>query len=192
MARAEMLTGLALSRHNLDRVTEPRREPGFVDGLWADPRARVLVVVEGQVALDGDGSLAYVSPADLPGEPADRYLLGMDGDGVPYFATPGEGPPAGRRMIGLRDIGTTLNDRDAGAFVHALALANWHLAHPHCARCGAPTVSEQGGHLRRCPACSAEHFPRTDPAIIVLVTDEDDRALLGRGVQWPEGRFSTL
>ena len=76
--------------------------------------------------------------------------------------------------------------------VHAVALENWQRLHRFCSRCGERTVIAAAGHIRRCPACGAEHYPRTDPAVIMLVTDDQDRALLGRQVHWPEGRFSTL
>ncbi len=76
--------------------------------------------------------------------------------------------------------------------VHAVALENWQRMHRFCSRCGERTVIAAAGHVRRCPACGAEHYPRTDPAVIMLVTDADDRALLGRQVHWPRGRFSTL
>ncbi|MGO4426148.1 NAD(+) diphosphatase, partial [Streptomyces sp. MCAF7] len=76
--------------------------------------------------------------------------------------------------------------------VHAVALENWQRLHRFCSRCGERTVIAAAGHIRRCPACGAEHYPRTDPAVIMLVTDDQDRALLGRQMHWPEGRFSTL
>lgn len=69
---------------------------------------------------------------------------------------------------------------------HAVALENWQRLHRFCSRCGERTVIAAAGHIRRCPACGAEHYPRTDPAVIMLVTDEEDRALLGRQVHWPE------
>jgi NAD+ diphosphatase len=76
--------------------------------------------------------------------------------------------------------------------VCAVALEQWHQRHPRCPRCGAETVETQAGWTRRCVADGSEHFPRTDPAVIMLVHDGADRALLGRGKQWGEGRFSTL
>src|SRR6185437_3004513 len=70
-----------------------------------------------------------------------------------------------------------------GLLAYATAMVNWHRAHPHCARCGAVTHIEEAGFLRRCPACGAEHHPRTDPVVIMLVHD-GDRAMLGaRGIR---------
>src|SRR5262249_48347826 len=76
--------------------------------------------------------------------------------------------------------------------VHAVALANWHARHRFCPNCGHETEVASAGHVRRCPSCGLEHYPRTDPAVIVLVTDADDRALLGHNPAWPPGRVSTL
>lgn len=98
----------------------------------------------------------------------------------------------GLRPAGLREAAALLNDRDAGLFTHAVALANWHATHTHCPRCGTPTVTVAAGHAPRCPADGSEHFPRIDPAVIMLVTDPDDRCLLARNRRWPERRVSIL
>jgi NADH pyrophosphatase NudC (nudix superfamily) len=98
----------------------------------------------------------------------------------------------GLRPAGLREAAALLNDRDAGLFTHAVALANWHATHTHCPRCGTPTVTIAAGHAQRCPADGSEHFPRIDPAVIMLVTDPDDRCLLARNRRWPERRVSIL
>jgi NAD+ diphosphatase len=76
--------------------------------------------------------------------------------------------------------------------MHAVGLANWHATHTHCARCGAKTVSDLGGTVRVCPQDATQHHPRTDPAVIVLVKDKDDRILLGHQPIWPDKRFSTF
>ncbi len=98
----------------------------------------------------------------------------------------------GLRPAGLREAAALLNDRDAGLFTHAVALANWHASHTHCPRCGTPTVTVAAGHAQRCPADGSEHFPRIDPAVIMLVTDPDDKCLLARNRRWPERRVSIL
>jgi NADH pyrophosphatase NudC (nudix superfamily) len=98
----------------------------------------------------------------------------------------------GLRPAGLREAAALLNDRDAGLFTHAVALANWHATHTHCPRCGTPTVTVAAGHAQRCPADGSEHFPRIDPAVIMLVTDPEDRCLLARNRRWPERRVSIL
>ncbi len=96
------------------------------------------------------------------------------------------------RAAHLREVGPQLSDRDAGLMTHAVALANWHETFTHCPRCGAATSPEASGHARRCPVDGSEHFPRVDPAMIVLVTDPDDRCLLARNVMWPARRVSIL
>jgi NAD+ diphosphatase len=207
------LSPLPLARSTLDRATERRVNPAWVDARWFDPRCRVLVVMDGKAPVDPSGTaLVYTSPSRL-GEvglaEAEHYLLGLDGDGVPYFVVPAGPVPDDQtrgeideatvlaavgadRLVSVRDAGHLLSDRDAGVFVHATALVNWHANHPRCSRCGAATAPSHGGHVRECPECRAQHFPRTDPAIIVLVTDDQDRCLLGRQRSWPAKRFSTL
>jgi NAD+ diphosphatase len=198
---------LALSRGTVDRLTERRADRSWLEAAWDDPRSRVLVVDDGRArvrlgAADGDGSggaeLVLVPPAEAPDVPfGARYLLGEDAGGVVYFGMNGDlsreaAERDGYRLVSLRSVGALLGDRDAGLMTHAVALANWHTTHTHCPRCGAATDPEPGGHSARCPVDGTEHFPRTDPAVIMLVTDPDDRCLLGRNAAWPERRFSIL
>lgn len=187
MHEAYVLPGpLALSRSTVDRAADRRLDAAWVDTLWADGRTRVLLVGDGTVPVD-DGALRFVAPADAPD--GERFLLGLDGD-IAYVAVHvAEQPDDGAT---LREVGAVLGDRDAGLAVHAVALANWHATHRFCPRCGAPTRPEQGGHVRVCEADGSQHFPRTDPAVIVLVVDEKERCLLGRSAAWPGRRFSTL
>ncbi len=102
------------------------------------------------------------------------------------------GPVSTVRVASLREVGSLLGDRDAGLLTHAVALANWHDTHTHCPVDGTPTIPDPGGHSTRCPADGTEHFPRTDPAVIMLVTDPDDRCLLARNAAWPGRRVSIL
>jgi NAD+ diphosphatase len=102
-----------------------------------------------------------------------------------------------RRQLGpgdfveLRTIGAVLDRDDAALLAYARGLLYWHSRHGFCGVCGGPTASRQGGHVRHCPNCGADHFPRTDPAVIMLVT-HGDRCLLGHQNAWPEGMYSTL
>jgi NAD+ diphosphatase len=203
------LEALALSRGTVDRVTEKRSDPDWLDAAWKDPRTRVLVVSEGQALVrmdDTRADLVFLSPPEAPA--GLRMLLGQDTDDVVYFAVngklpvpagapaPGTPPPAGPRQdvraVSLREAGSLLGDRDAGLFTHAVALANWHDSHTHCPLDGTPTVPAPGGHSTVCPKDGSEHFPRTDPAVIMLVTDPDDRCLLARNAAWPGRRVSIL
>ena len=101
-------------------------------------------------------------------------------------------PARGASRPALREVGALLSDRDAGLLTHAVALANWHATHTHCPRCGSVTVPTRPGIPLRCPADGSEHFPRTDPAVIMLVTDPHDRCLLARNARWPDRRVSIL
>jgi NAD+ diphosphatase len=94
--------------------------------------------------------------------------------------------------MALRQAGALLSDRDAGLLTHAVALAYWHDTHTHCPRCGTATVPAPAGHLTICPKDGTEHFPRLDPAVIMLVIDPEDRLMLARNALWPQGRMSVV
>jgi NAD+ diphosphatase len=189
---------LSLSRSVLDRAADRRRDDEWLEKAWAAPDTQVALVAGDKLAVTADRTaLRLVSPAEA-GD-GERIFLGIDreagagrsADGRAVFAVLlAEEPDEG--FASLREAGTLLDDRDAGIAVNVVGLANWHAVHTHCANCGAHTEVVDAGHVRRCPVCGTSHFPRSDPAIIVLVTDEEDRALLGRGESWPPGRYSTL
>jgi NAD+ diphosphatase len=182
----------ALSRSALDRAAERRKDPTWLADAWA--RGRVLVVDEERRALtDDDGAGLLLVPAESVEAAGERFFLGVGDDGTAYWSIVDELPRRlGARPVTIRDVGATLSDRDAGLYVAAVALANWHGTHRCCPRCGAPTESASGGWVRSCTADGSEHFPRTDPAVIVLIHDGGDRCLLGRQPSWPRGRYSTL
>jgi NAD+ diphosphatase len=182
---------LALARGTVDRVTTRRQDQDWIDAAWKDPRTRVLVVHEGQALVRDDG-LVFVAPEEAPA--GIRFLLGEDHDGVVYFgvSAPLAGAGPGARVTSLREVGAVLPDRDAGLLTHAVALANWHDTHVRCPLDGTPTVPDAAGHSTRCPTDGTEHFPRTDPAVIMLVTDPEDRCLLARNAAWPGRRVSIL
>lgn len=161
---------------------------GDLDQAWQ--RALVLVLDEqGRALVDGT-DLLLVPPDEAPD--GDRLYLGTLHKQA-FFAVRGELPrKLGAQPKNIRDVGAVLSDRDAGLMVHAAALTNWHASHPRCPRCGEPTRSVRGGAARVCDDDGSEHFPRTDPAMIVLVTDGADRCVLGRQASWPQSRYSTL
>ncbi len=185
------LSGLALARGTVDRVTKRRTDKDWIDAAWKDPRTRVLVVSDGHALVREDG-LVFVSPQEAPA--GTRFLLGEDADGVVYFgvSAPLGEPTANIRAASLREVGALLPDRDAGLLTHAVALANWHDTHVRCPLDGTPTVPDPAGHSTMCPRDGTEHFPRTDPAVIMLVTDPEDRCLLARNAAWPGRRVSIL
>ncbi|HVV29271.1 MAG TPA: NAD(+) diphosphatase [Mycobacteriales bacterium] len=179
-----------LSRHAVARGAAIRDDPDALDAAWNSPAARVLPITQDGLVPLRFGTLA-TAPPDSRQRPPDAFYLGADADGE-WFAQVVQTPPRGR-LAGLRDVGAELDDRDAGLVVHAVALANWHASHQHCPRCGTPTEIEQAGHSRRCPADGSQHFPRTDPAVIMLITDQPgDHVLFGRQAAWPAGRWSCL
>jgi NAD+ diphosphatase len=178
----------ALSRAAVDRAAHRRRDAAWLAQAWES--GRLLIVDDERRATVDDDGLVFTDTTSYDGE---RLFLGADDDGVSYWAGVGEPPRRlGARPATLRDVGATLSDRDAGLLVAAVALTNWHATHTRCPRCGAPTRVVDGGWVRRCDSDGSDHFPRTDPAIIVLVHDGDDRCLLGRQPSWPRGRYSTL
>jgi NAD+ diphosphatase len=160
----------------------------------------VLVVSDSQALVrsaDGRPELVFISSAEAP--EGTKFLLGVDTDDVAYFGVSVPGGVSRVRSgeddvqpMSLRQVGALLSDRDAGLLTHAVALANWHDTHTHCPRDGTPTVPAPAGHLTTCPTDGSEHFPRLDPAVIMLVTDPDDRCLLARNALWPKGRMSVL
>lgn len=175
----------------LDRDAERRAEPDLLARLLADPRTRVL-------RLAGDRTRVEESPAGArlalgsaaPGEEALAYL-GRDGDGTAYVLVAG---PAGddADLVTLRAVGTRLTAREASMFATATGLANWHATHTYCPRCGSRTAPAQAGWTRLCPQDGSQHFPRTDPAVIMTVVDDEDRLLLARGAGFTTKGLSVL
>jgi NAD+ diphosphatase len=166
----------------LDRAGDRRRDAAWVAAQLADPAARAVVVGPDGVQVR-DGRLALVPLGDVGSDP---LLLGLDG-GAPVFAA----EAANGALTGLREAAATLPRADGGLAAYAAALLNWHRRHRFCANCGAPTEIREAGHVRSCPACGAEHHPRTDPVVIMLVL-RGEEVLLGRQARWPPGRYSAL
>ena len=176
---------MVFSGAGLDRAAVARRDPDWIASKRAQPHARSLVVSAEGVWVEA-GRLVLVSPNGA------SAFLGLAGE-RPIFAMEAEpAEPAPGRPAGLRDAASELSLEEAALGAYATSLMGWHRRHGFCANCGAPTEPAEGGHLRHCDACGASHFPRTDPVIIVGVTDDADRLLLGRQRSWPEGRFSVL
>ena len=184
------LANLLLSQHQVDRAIRYRDDEKWLAKRWSDPETAVLLVADGRVPVDPGPRLGWRSPSDdAVGE---LYLLGVDAMGRAHFALRVDSLPADQSSADLRQLAGVLPADQTALLVHAVALANWHATHQFCPRCGAPTQVEQSGAERRCATDGSSHFPRIDPAVIVLVTDPLDRALLGRQDSWPAGRFSTL
>jgi NAD+ diphosphatase len=180
-----------LSATVFDRAAQHRGDLRWLADAWE--RSRVLCVSPKSATpvVTGAGGvpqLSYRAAADVP--PAvPRRFLGVAG-GVPYFAATLEPDDGDWRT--LRELGLAVDELAAGLFTAAIALEQWHQRHTHCPLCGAPTVEANGGWTRTCPQDGSEHFPRTDPAVIMLIHDGADLALLGNGAGWGPGRYSTL
>jgi NAD+ diphosphatase len=193
----------AFSGPYLDRAAHLRKDAGFLASARRDPATVIVPVWRSRnlVRRGPEGWSAALVEAShaICGSLADDdlVLLGQF-DGRTYFAAdmPGQEPPdvlPDARFEDLRMIGAQLPEQQAGVLAYARGMLYWRHRHRHCGVCGAPNVSASAGHLMKCTSttCGADHFPRLDPAIIVLVTD-GRRALLGRQAAWPEGRYSTI
>lgn len=185
------LTGLALSRAAVDRAAHRRTDDAWLEDAWGAPGTRVVRISRGHAPVVGTPPALDLAVLPDVG-PERRLFLGVDDDEVAYFAVEIDEADRDGTWRSLREVGESLGDRDAGLVVNAIALANWHATHTHCPLCGTATEPVSAGHLRRCPVDGSEHYPRTDPAVIMAVVGPDDRLLLGSQTVWPKGRFSTL
>ncbi|MFZ2227472.1 MAG: NAD(+) diphosphatase [Candidatus Nanopelagicaceae bacterium] len=188
--RSERLNSLTLARSTVDRAGDLRTDPAKLDALWRS--GKILILVKDRFHAS-DSALVFHDSISIHGV-GERYFLGIDREtGDSYFVWhTDEAVVADDDLRTLRQIGARLSDTEAGLAVHALGLANWHHTHPCCSRCGATTRVGLGGAIRICEADASEHHPRTDPAVIVLVKDKDDRLLLGRQRVWVEKLFSNF
>lgn len=181
-----------------DRVAVRRADDAWLEERWADPATRVLVVA-GTRVRPVDGAIEWVSPAEAP--EGLRVLLGEQ-DGRAWFAViaAAEGASLDAGWYPLRGLLPHLADQGltgAPLVFHALGLAEWLFVTRFCPRCGGSLEVHKSGHELVCSGCGRSQFPRTDPAVIMIVASgepgaEDERCLLGRQAVWPEGRFSTL
>lgn len=171
----------------IDRAAHRRTEPEWLARAWAD--ASVVIVDDGRALVrDDPPGLVLSAAAELDADPDDRLFLGVDGDGRAYFAVPAPVESSdGTRKVNIREVGHVLGEPDATLFLTAVALANWHHRHGYSPRSGKPTVPDQGGWVR-VTGDGEILFPRTDPAVIVLVHDgvpgPEGRCLLGHNAAW--------
>jgi NAD+ diphosphatase len=204
----------------LDRRNEDRADPAFLAGVLRQPGTLALLLSQHRAAMDG-GNLLLLPSTELPQEWLDHLVvyLGRIPEGIdaaypagadvvlvvlpepvePVAGVMSEPASAGASLLpsrtqwsGFREVGASMHPFEAGILLEANAIANWHGSHPRCPRCGAPTEVTMSGWVRVCPEDRSEHFPRTDPAIIVTVVGPDDRVLLGRGARMRSTMFSTL
>jgi NAD+ diphosphatase len=192
-----VLSGMAL-----DRVSTQRKDSDWLADRLADPGSVLVAATHDGVLIDSErsGRLRRVPVADAAGE-LDRstaILLGVE-HGTAVFAIDLEALDAevrervtgADRLLALREAGAMLSHAEGGLAAYVVAVLNWHRTHGFCANCGEATTITEAGGARHCPRCGANHFPRTDPAVIMLVA-HGERVLLGRRPIWPEGRYSVL
>ena len=198
-----MRTPNVFAGSDLDRAAHLRKDTAYVAAALADPatliaplwRARNLVHPLEHGCCAAFVSVTHEIRTALPdgefvllGQFRGRACFAVD---LPPAAQPVA--PPGAAFEDLRKTGALLPEDEAGLLAYARAMVLWRQRHRYCGSCGAPTHAESAGHVMKCSnaECGAEHFPRLDPAIIVLVTD-GERALLGRQAAWPPGRYSTI
>ena len=187
----------------LDRVANERRDPEWLAECLAHPDRRYLALcnLEALVARGSPPAIAWLAASALPdGDLVARaVLLGLD-EGVPRLALDLTSVEAalvdgllddGRRFEEVRGIAPELSSQEAAILAQARSLVDWHARHRFCAVCGNPTEPHLGGGMRRCDGCNAEHFPRVDPVVIVLVT-RGERCLLVHGRGRPGSNYTCI
>ncbi|HUA70260.1 MAG TPA: NAD(+) diphosphatase [Solirubrobacteraceae bacterium] len=185
---------IAFAGGTLDRAPH-LRDNGAAERLRAvDSSRTVLVGRDQEVAVTPRRSLALVPVAPLPAG-AELTFLGLDDAGAALFAYDATAGAGGDgeivNFVPLRGLGSELDPAEAALAAYAVALIGWHRVQRYCGRSGDATVVEAAGHRRRCPGCGLVIFPRTDPAITMLV-QSGDRCLLSRRTGAPENRWSAL
>jgi NAD+ diphosphatase len=182
---------LALSRSlgfcggSLDRAAAFRGDVHWVATRRADPEAR-LIRLNGDKVRILDGRIH----CEQPGED-DIIFLGLDDHGHAIFAGEETAPLPDARDLRSLAIEGQLPARDLAMLAQARSLLHWHQRHRFCANCGHQTEMRDGGYRRHCAHCTADHFPRTDPVVIIVVRNANS-FLLGRQASWAKGRYSAL
>lgn len=174
----------------LDRADALRDDANALTHLW--PSARIVLIdSEGRSLADAHGALFAPRGADIGGGPGVATFLGMRGDEA-WFALPAEAvDDSAPQRVDLRTAAAHWPAFESTVFAQARAVLHWRARSVHCGVCGSALAFQRGGWQARCTGCGMEHYPRTDPAVIVAVTD-GERLLLGRQASWPPQRYSTL
>jgi len=189
----------------LDRASYRRADPSWLAEKLAAPSSLALALWSGRPLVEdakgGGVQLAYLAAEmakTLSGDPEQLLFLGLWKDAAIFAvdleggADPAEGPLEGLgRFEDLRTIALTLPAGDAAIAATAKAMFEWRRKHRHCAACGEISQFAEGGWKSICPTCRAQHFPRTDPVVIMLAV-RGETCLLGRQAAWPKGMYSAL
>lgn len=195
----DLSAGVGFAVNPLDRLSDQREDAAKMQALLADPDARTLLLA-GEAPLMtsvGDPLFSLAEAGDI-GALGERVFLGLGPRG-PLFAcrietyNPDDMQGPGLTTVDLRTIAVRgLVPPDlVGALGQAKSVLHWHARHRFCAHCGAPTRMTASGWRRECDACKTQHFPRTDPVVIMLTTRGED-CLLGRQARFPPGMYSCL
>ena len=194
---------LPMAQAVLNRDADARDDAELFDKLWLEPETRIIVLYKGKTLIH-DGHLRLLTTEQATAGKYRVYLgrtsvalgdqevgtavvLSVLSDNAAKAIEPDES-----KWHELRRSGAGLHPRDAALFTQAVAIHNWHETHQHCPNCGAITVMQQGGWSRLCVSEDRQHFPRTDAAVIVSITDDQDRLLLGTQGSWDQNRWSIL
>jgi len=181
---------IAFTGHGLDRADHVRADPARLAELRGGGEGLVLRLDGLSPVYGADNTLQFAAlKAEEEGE---LVFLGLRGEAPIFVAVPGAGDtrPAYEQRAQWAMLGL-LPPAELALYGGARSLADWHARHRFCAKCGAATVIAKGGWQRDCPACAAQHFPRTDPVAIMLV-EHDGELLLGRGARFPARSYSAL
>jgi NAD+ diphosphatase len=213
---ASMADPIPFSGDPLWRANNERKDPAWVEAHLNSSASRFLPFWKNNpLTTATDAGVSQVPAAANPGDLCE--LVWLDGsvlqhvahrdrpvllglrDGVAHFAIDLSPLDEPLTVLGLEGVAFTdtrlaagrLPPGDAGTVAHGRSLVDWHARHRFCPACGKPTVPQEGGTWRKCPACSAEHFPRTDP-VVIMVAWRGDRCILGRQKAWAPGFYSAL
>lgn len=185
----ELPRSIPFTVSEIDRASLRRRDEAWLAEARKATSTRLIVVRSSAQLLIFEGPrLGHLAPDVMPSE-AEVTFLGLDSEGAAVFALDADSHEGlaldGLAFEELRTIGPVVPAEEAALGAHAVAMVGWHRRHRFCGCCGAQTVVEEAGHSRRCLACGTQHFPRTDPAVIMLVA-AGDRCVLGKrpGSKW--------
>jgi NAD+ diphosphatase len=211
---ASARTGYA---HNpLDRLSAQRDDPAFIADLMRSPAARFVVIGKDRPAIGQDGGALFtLEEANSLGRIREVVLLGRDADHAYFAALLDDGALVAREMadegalvdtlqlvitarpdVLLKDLRALTTEgalplNQIGVLGQAKSLLHWHARHRFCSMCGGRTEVAAGGYRRDCQACGSQHFPRTDPVVIMLAV-RGDECLLGRQPRFNKGMYSAL
>ncbi|MEP1143103.1 MAG: NAD(+) diphosphatase [Henriciella sp.] len=192
---------IPLASNPIDRAAHHRTDPAWLDAAIQSENVLVFLMQNGIPLLESSGqNLVWLGPeiAQLP-HLRERVFLGLDLANAPIFAVnigsdfdlEGSLLQGAGDFTDMRAAASSLNPMEANLASTARSLLEWHRSHPFCSKCGSQTDVTEAGWKRVCPACGAEHFPRTDPVAIMLAV-KDGKCLLGRQASWPAGFWSAL